>query len=215
MRVLITAGPTREPLDEVRFISNRSSGSMGLALAAAAREAGHAVTLLLGPGPRAADVPAGVACHRFESCADLARLLDVHFGDCDCLVMAAAVADYRLHGDKADKMPRQEGRLLTLTLEPTPDLVAGVTAKRRAGQLVVAFALEPAAVMEQRGLDKLRRKGVDAVVANPLATMESREIRGVLLWRDGRRLTPPGEAALPKPEFARWLWTQLAAGPIP
>lgn len=209
MRVLITAGPTREPLDAVRFISNRSSGSMGLALATAAREAGHAVTLLLGPGPRATDLPSGVACHRFETCAELETLLAEHFQGCDCLIMAAAVADYRLPEAMADKMPRQEGRLLTLTLEPTPDLVAQVTARRRSDQRVIAFALEPAEVMEQRGLAKLQRKAVDAVVANPLATMESGRIEGVLLWRDGRRQTPPGAGPLPKPEFARWLLEQV------
>lgn len=211
MRVLITAGPTREPLDEVRFLSNRSSGAMGLALAQAALEAGHAVTLLLGPGPRDQDVPTGVTCRRFQTCADLQQLLSQAFADCDLLIMAAAVSDYRLPGGaKAQKLARQESGRLTLELEPTPDLVAEVS-RRRTGQRIVAFALEPAEVMEQRAREKLQRKGVDAVVANPLATMDSPHIQAVLFWSDGRRLTPPveGAAALGKLDFARWLLRQL------
>src|SRR5689334_870011 len=98
MKVLITAGPTREPIDAVRFIGNRSSGKMGLALARAAIAAGHRVVLLLGPGPDKSAAPpgappggAGCQTYRFESTAELKQLLEAQFGDCDVLLMAAAV----------------------------------------------------------------------------------------------------------------------------
>ena len=104
-RMLITAGPTHEPIDAVRYIANRTSGRMGVALAEAARDAGWAVTLLL--GPVAVAPPAGVQTVSFESTADLARRLDEHFPDCDVLIMAAAVADYRPRQAREAKLPRK------------------------------------------------------------------------------------------------------------
>ena len=97
MKVLITAGPTREPIDAVRFIGNRSSGKMGIAIARAAAEAGHDVTLLLGPAELPADLAGTerIRVYRFESTAELKQLLEAHFRSCDLLIMAAAVADYR------------------------------------------------------------------------------------------------------------------------
>ena len=112
--MLITAGPTHEPIDAVRYVANRSSGRMGIALAEAARDAGWAVTLLL--GPVATVPPADVRTLSFESTADLARLLDEHFPGCDVLIMAAAVADYRPRRTNQPKLPRQ-GKPLVLELE--------------------------------------------------------------------------------------------------
>jgi phosphopantothenoylcysteine decarboxylase/phosphopantothenate--cysteine ligase len=190
---------------------------MGLALAQAAVEAGHTVTLLLGPGPRPADEPAHPDCTtlRFESAADLRGLLHEHFRGCDVLIMAAAVADYRPRRVPG-KIERVAGQSLTLTLEPVPDLVAEIAATKReteadlqqGGQKIVAFALEEPGHLEQRAAAKMQRKGVDAIVANPLRSMEADTIRSVLLTASGRRLTPPG-GELAKTAFAAWLLEQI------
>ncbi len=219
MRFLITAGPTREPIDEVRFISNRSSGRVGIALAEAAAGAGHEVTLLLGPVLVATTLHEWVRVERFTTTADLERLLAEHFPACDALVMAAAVADYRPIGVRAGKMPRQEGAGgvgdeagddagVMLRLQPTPDLVAGVAATKRPDQRVVAFALEEEATLEARAVEKMRRKQVDAIVANPLATMDSGEIAPTLLTAGGGRESP---GVMAKDAFARWLVDRVAA----
>ena len=172
-QLLITAGPTHEPIDRVRYIANRSSGRMGIALAYAARDVGWNVTLLL--GPVALDPPNDVQVQRFESTADLAHLLDQNFPACDVLIMAAAVADYRPCRVYPAKMPRKAAALV-LELESTPDLVAACAARRRADQYIVGFALEEESHLEARALDKLKRKGLDAIVANPLDTMGAVDI---------------------------------------
>jgi phosphopantothenoylcysteine decarboxylase/phosphopantothenate--cysteine ligase len=204
--MLITAGPTHEPIDAVRYIANRSSGRMGVALAEAARDAGWTVTLLL--GPVSLSPPAGVQMHPFQTTADLAALLDQHFPACDVLIMAAAVADYRLRASRRNKLPR-ESEPLTLTLEPTPDLVAACAARKRPGQRIVGFALEQPAALERHAWEKLRHKQLDAVVANPLATMGSADISATVFTAAGESVRPPlstGAAGRPgKAEFARWL----------
>lgn len=209
MRVLITAGPTREPIDAVRYISNRSSGRLGIALAQSAVAAGHEVRLLLGPGvclPRGG-MAKSCTVERFETAADLGSLLARHFPQCDLLVMAAAVADYRPRmGPRVPKMPRREGHPLVLSLEATPDLVAKMAKGKRKDQRVIAFALEEPAHLEERAAVKLRRKGVDAVVANPLDTMDGRTIESIVLVAGGQRLTP---GPMRKRSFARWLFAHL------
>ena len=206
MHVLITAGPTREPIDEVRFISNRSSGQMGLALAEAAAEAGHDVTLLLGPVLVLASLGERVQVHRFTTTAELEALLGELFPAADLLVMAAAVADYRVTRAAAGKTARSKS--LKIQLEGTPDLVAGVAARKRPDQRVIAFALEEAETLEARARDKMQRKGVDGIVANPLSTMDADRIAGVLLTADGGRHEP---GPMSKPDFARWLIEVLTA----
>ncbi len=212
--MLITAGPTHEPIDAVRYIANRSSGRMGLALAAAARDAGWRVTLALGPVALAE--PAGVAAHRFQTTAELAALLDEHFPRCDVLVMAAAVADYRPRAASAGKLPRGTGPL-TLELEPTPDLVAACAARKRPGQRIVGFALESAQELERRAADKLRRKGLDAIVANPLATMGAADVRATVFTAAGGRVELAADEALSKEDFARrlvaWIESDLLGAP--
>jgi phosphopantothenoylcysteine decarboxylase / phosphopantothenate---cysteine ligase len=183
--ILITAGPTREPIDAVRFISNRSSGKMGLALAAAARAAGWRVTLLAGPGvpvEQAGKTLAGCSILHFNSTADLQQLLDAQFPVHDLLIMAAAVADYRPAAVAAGKLPRAAKKSLVLQLEPTPDLVAALARGKRKDQRIIAFALEEPDGLEERAVEKMRRKGVDAIVANSLSTMESESIAPLLLW---------------------------------
>lgn len=211
-RALITAGPTYEPIDAVRFLGNRSSGRLGVCLAEAARAAGWDVTLLLGPVP--GPPPAGVTTLRFETCADLEALLAEHFPACDLLLMAAAVSDFRPRPVAGAKLPRTAAGLM-LALEPTPDLVAACAARRRGGQRIIGFALEEAGQLELRAREKLRQKGLDAIVGNPLETMGAERIRAVVYAADGQVLAPPGgPAGLEKAEFARWLiaWAGALAG---
>ncbi len=205
MRLLITAGPTHEPLDCVRYIANRSSGRIGIELAAAAACAGHSVTLLLGPGP-AEPTHTRLKTKRFRTTEDLRGLLGLEFPECDALVMAAAVADYRPIASTESPTPAKIKRRdsnLTLTLEPTPDLVAECAKNRVAGQLIVGFALETEENLLESAREKLARKGLDAILANTLDTMESPTIKNArLLTADGCvRLDP----SLSKPDFARWL----------
>ena len=215
--MLVTAGPTHEAIDAVRYLANRSSGRMGVAIAAAAATAGWDVTLLLGP----VDVPppAGVLVKRFRSTADLAALLDANFPPADVLIMAAAVADYRPVQTGAGKLPRQSAGL-RLELEPTPDLVAACATQRRSGQWIVGFALEAPATLETRAVEKLARKGLDAIVANPLGTMGADDVEAVVFTSDGTRHEPPGApGGIDKGAFAQWLvawigqrWTPAEPG---
>jgi phosphopantothenoylcysteine decarboxylase / phosphopantothenate---cysteine ligase len=206
MRILITAGPTREPIDAVRFISNRSSGKMGISIAEAAAKSGHDVTLLLGPVLMHESLRDSMRVYRFGSSADLKQMLEAHFPDCDVLVMAAAVADYRVQQVAEGKIKRDPGTELALRLQPTPDLVQAVASTKRPGQKVVAFALEEPAELETRAVAKMKRKGVDAVVANPLGTMDDKQIHPLWLLADGGREEP---GRMPKPEFAAWLVERL------
>jgi len=204
-RVLITAGPTHEPIDAVRFLGNRSSGRMGIALARAASAAGHSVVLLLGPTSIPVD-DSSVRVVRFRTASDLRELLAIESPNADVLVMAAAVADYRpkplaaLSGGKF----RRSNEPVVLELEPTPDLLAEVSSRRLPGQRLVGFALEPRAAMLESALAKLERKKVDLVVANPLETMDSLEIEGVVVGPGGKAILPP-RVSMPKAEFASWL----------
>lgn len=206
MRILITAGPTREPIDDVRFISNRSSGQMGFALSEAASAAGHDVTLLLGPVLLPPSVADQTSVVRFNTTADLEALLVEHFPKCDVLIKAAAVADYRPSELIKGKTPRGEG--LKIELEPTPDLVAGCAKTKRDDQTIIAFALEAPDVMETRAVEKMRRKKVDAILANPLQTMDASDIEPILFYADGRRDSP---GRMSKAASARWLIDQLPA----
>jgi phosphopantothenoylcysteine decarboxylase/phosphopantothenate--cysteine ligase len=205
-RLLITAGPTREPIDAVRFISNRSSGKLGIALARAADEAGHDVTLLLGPGPATPSLGSLGVVYRFESSAELKQLLEAHWRDHDVLVMAAAVSDYRPLTVHEGKLPRAASGTLTIELQPTPDLSALMAASKRPGQRVIAFALEEPDKLESRALEKMKRKGVDAIVANPLETMDAETISPVWLTRDGQR---DAGGRMSKEEFAKWLLNKV------
>jgi phosphopantothenoylcysteine decarboxylase/phosphopantothenate--cysteine ligase len=185
-RVLVTTGPTREPVDSVRVITNRSSGRMGVALAVAARQLGGDVTVLAGPGVR---VPGGMRFERFESAADLARWLARLAPEADVLWHAAAVADFRPVAVAPGKLDRRKGGL-SLALEAVPDLAAGVPRSGGRPYLVI-FAAEAAAGMEERAARKLADKGADAVVANPIDEpglgMEETRNRAVVLSRLGLR----------------------------
>jgi len=201
MHVLITAGPTREPIDDVRFITNRSSGRMGWSLAQAAATAGHEVTLLWGAGNPLPGTIDGVQVERFERTAELQALMHLHFGDCDVLIMAAAVADY-IPRQVEGKLTRSKGEPLTLTLDPTPDLVAELAKLKRPDQRIVAFALEEPAQLLSRAREKMIRKGVDAIVANPIQTLDSGLIEAHYLTVSG---SVEQQQSMKKDDFASWL----------
>jgi len=163
-RVLVTAGATREELDPVRFISNHSSGRMGFAVAEAALKRGADVTIVA--GATTATPPAGARTVRAFSAEEMRAAVMREVESATVFIAAAAVADYRPAARAQEKM-KKSGSALTLTLEPTPDILAEVSRTRRDGLLVVGFAAETERVVEN-ARDKLKRKNLDAVVANDL-----------------------------------------------
>ena len=161
--VVVTAGATREYLDDVRVITNPSSGRMGVALASAAWIRGARVTLVL--GPTALPAPHGPEVRRVTTTADLAATVTALLDSTDVLLMAAAPADYRARERWAGKRPRGDGTV-TVTLEPTTDVLAAATKGRKAGSVVVGFALETGEGARDRARAKLKRKGADLIVMN-------------------------------------------------
>jgi phosphopantothenoylcysteine decarboxylase/phosphopantothenate--cysteine ligase len=209
-RLLITAGPTHEPIDAVRFIGNRSSGRIGTAIAAEAARRGWSVTLLMGPAP-IVPTDSNINLVRFRTAADLQALLRQHVPAADVLVMAAAVADYRPKVDPqffGGKF-RRKNEELTLQLEPTPDLLAEVAATRRPDQLMVGFALEPRDELLASARAKLERKKIDLVVGNPLETMDSDTIEAIVLGANGFERRTTGK--ITKEDFAPWLMALIEA----
>lgn len=163
MRVLISAGPTREAIDPVRFISNRSTGRMGYALAAASVARGWETVLV--SGPIALCAPEGVfRLVRVETAAEMAEAMKREAGEADLIVMCAAVADYRPKTVSPLKMKKKEERMV-LELEPTEDILLSLGRMKRPDQILVGFAAETDCV-EQYALDKMRRKNLDWIAAN-------------------------------------------------
>jgi phosphopantothenoylcysteine decarboxylase / phosphopantothenate---cysteine ligase len=167
LRVLVTAGGTREPIDSVRYVGNRSSGRMGVALAAEAARRGASVTLI------AANVslpaPAGVRVVEVQTAAELLDAARAEFAEAHVLLMAAAVADFR-PGEPLDEKISKSGRDgLELALEPTEDVLAALAATRTPDQTLVGFAAEHGEGAVERGRAKLERKGLDAVVVNDIS----------------------------------------------
>jgi phosphopantothenoylcysteine decarboxylase/phosphopantothenate--cysteine ligase len=165
-RILVSAGGTREPLDAVRFLGNRSSGRMGVAIAVEARRRGADVTLLA--ANLAVPTPTGVEIVDTPTAAGLAQEALARAVDADVVVMAAAVADYRPAEAIAGKRPK-DAQSWTLELEPTLDVLAEIGTRRRAGQLLVGFAAETGDGGVERARAKLARKGVDLIVHNDVA----------------------------------------------
>jgi len=206
VRVLVTAGPTREPIDAVRVITNRSSGRMGVALALAARDLGAEVRLLAGPGVAA--VP-GLATERFETAAELGRLLDARAREADVVWHAAAVADFRPVAAAPGKLDRRRGGI-DLALQPVPDLAAAMPRAHGRPYLVI-FAAERARDLEESAASKMAAKAADAVVANPIDEpglgMEATRNRALVRTRLGLRRD---FAAQDKEALARELVLALA-----
>jgi len=184
-RVLVTAGPTREPIDPVRVVSNRSSGRMGYRLAEAAWERGAIVTLVSGPVDQPA--PIGVELVRVESTAQLEAAVRAALPAADVLIMAAAPADYRPVAPAPVKRPRQDGPA-TIAMEPTTDILAGSVGLRKKGGVMVGFALETGDAVA-KGQAKLARKQLDLIIVNdalePGAGFEVDTNRVVIVDRDG------------------------------
>jgi phosphopantothenoylcysteine decarboxylase/phosphopantothenate--cysteine ligase len=187
VRFVVTAGPTQEPIDPVRYISNRSSGRMGYAIAEAAIEAGHAVTLISGrvhlePPPDARLVPVTTSDEMYQAVVE-------YITESDVLVMCAAVADYRPATYSEQKIKKQSDRL-TLELLPTRDVLRSLPRDRKF--LVVGFAAETNNI-EKYARKKLHEKNLDLIVANDVSRsdigMESAENEVTILFRDGKTKT--------------------------
>lgn len=164
-RVLVSAGPTQEAIDPVRFLSNRSSGKMGYALASAARERGAQVVLV--SGPTALPAPAGVERVSVRTAEEMSKALALRFGWATVLIMAAAVADFRPARVATDKLKKGKAIPAVLEVEPTEDILEGLAA-RRTSQVLVGFAAETRNLLAH-AQEKLRRKGLDLVVANDVS----------------------------------------------
>lgn len=167
LRVLVTAGGTREPIDAVRYVGNRSSGRMGVALAAEAARRGAEVTLV--GANLAVEAPAGVQLVEVTTAAELERATRTAFATTDVLLMAAAVADFRPAEAANGKIKKGERDDLTVRLEPTTDVLASLAAERRDGQTLVGFAAEHGAGALDHARGKLERKQLDAVVLNDVS----------------------------------------------
>ena len=200
LRVLVTAGGTREPIDSVRYVGNRSSGRMGVALAAEAAARGAEVTLV--GANLAVGAPGGVRTVAVETAAQLQDAVEAEFEHADVLLMAAAVADFRPAGPADDKIKKSGREGLSMELEPTDDVLAGVSARRAPGQTLVGFAAEHGEGGLEHARDKLARKGLDAVVLNDIARadigFDTEENEVTVITGDGERGVPRG----PKREVA-------------
>lgn len=165
MRVLVTAGPTREALDPVRYLTNRSSGKMGYAMAEAFARAGHAVLLV--SGPTALEVPEGVDFLPIETAAEMFEAVRRQIGRMDAAVFAAAVADYR-PAEVSEQKIKKTGETLTLELVRTPDILGSVRGDFGFTGTLVGFAAETRD-LAANAREKLERKGCDLVVANDVS----------------------------------------------
>jgi len=198
LKVLVTAGGTREPIDAVRFVGNRSSGRMGFALAEAAVRRGADVTVV------AANVAlprrAGITYVDVGTAAELAEAAKVGFAQADVLLMAAAVADYRPASAHAGKLKKTEtGGELNLRLERTEDVLSALAAARRRGQVLIGFAAEHGDGALAYAREKLERKGMDAIVlndvSNPRVGFDVSENEVVIVTRDGEHHVPRASKA--------------------
>jgi phosphopantothenoylcysteine decarboxylase/phosphopantothenate--cysteine ligase len=208
LKVLVTAGGTREPIDSVRFVGNRSSGRMGFALADEAAALGAEVTVIaanvgLARTPRVHYVDVATA-------AELQQACEAHFARVDVLLMAAAVADYRPATPADTKLKKEACEELVVALERTPDILSALAAIRRPDQTVVGFAAEHGEGALAHGRDKLARKGLDAVVVNDIARadigFEGAENEVTIVTAAGERHVPRA----PKVEIARAILEAVA-----
>ncbi len=207
-RVLVTAGPTREFFDPVRFLSNPSTGTMGFALAAEAARRGATVTLVA--GPVALETPPGVARVDVTRADEMHAAVQHHAPTADLVVMTAAVADYAPAETHAHKQKKGDGDL-TLALRRTPDILAELGTQKKPGQTLVGFAMETQDGSEH-AMEKLRRKNLDCIVLNvlgePGAGFGPGTNRVTVLYADGHEDALP---LLPKPDVARLLLDRFAA----
>lgn len=165
-KILISAGPTREKIDPVRFITNRSSGKMGYALAGNAVK--YADEVVLVSGPVALEVPENVRCIKIESAAEMAQAMFSESSDADLIIMCAAVADYRPKFVHTSKMKKSDGDL-TLVLERTEDILQTLGKNKKPSQIIAGFAAETDDIL-QNAQSKLERKNLDFIIANDVSS---------------------------------------------
>lgn len=194
-RVLITAGPTREYLDPVRYLSNDSSGQMGFALASAAFHLGFKVDLIA--GPVALPAPRGVRRTNIRCARQMREAVFKLAGQADIIIMAAAVADWRPAKFSKTKI-KKKGRSASISLVQNPDILEELGHNRRAHQVIAGFALETDN-LEQNARKKLRDKGCDWIIANSSRAIGAKSGRALLIGRNGRRIALP---QLPKKDLA-------------
>ncbi len=208
VHLLITAGPTREPIDPVRYLSNRSSGRMGYALAQAALEAGHAVTLISGPVNLPA--PEGAQLVPVQSAQDMHEAVRQHLAACDAAIFSAAVADYRPVQVAAQKIKKHDDELV-LRLERTPDILGATRSEFGYRGVLVGFAAETENLIAH-AQDKLRRKQCDLIVANDVSRagigFDSEENEVTLCLPDGQTQPLPRRSKL---EIARCIISKVEA----
>lgn len=197
-RILITAGPTRAAIDDVRFLTNASSGRMALGLVKAARAAGHEVTVV--SGPVAVDYPGGVEVVRVTTTAEMLAACLERLPQVDGVIAAAAPCDFEPAKRIAGKIPRR-GTTLVLRLKPTVDVIATVARKARGNQWMVAFALEPEAD-PRRALEKITTKRCDLIVVNDLSAIDATETAVTVYDRTHARV---GDKTGTKAAVSRWL----------
>lgn len=208
VNVLVTAGGTREPLDPVRFLGNRSSGKMGYALAEAAKSMGADVTLV--SGPTALETPRGVQLVMVETAQEMEREVSTLAPACSVVVMAAAVADFSPALASGEKIKKLGKDILTIELKRTPDILRGLGENKRPGQILVGFAAETEGLREH-ARKKLEEKNLDLIVANDVSSrgsgFESDYNQAVLLFRDGREVKL---SLMPKRDLASLVWLEVS-----
>jgi len=193
-KVIVTAGPTREQIDPVRYISNPSSGKMGIAMAEAARALGGDVTLL--HGPISSELPAHLNPVKFQSAEDLFELIRAH-ADADVVIMAAAVADFRPETRGEQKIKKEKAET-TLKLKPNPDSLAWLGKQKKSGQVLIGFAMETEN-LEENALKKLKKKNLDWICANDLTgdgTGFEHETNHITLFGDNIREEFKGDKSI-------------------
>jgi len=189
IRCLVSAGPTREYFDPVRYVSNPSSGRMGYAIAEAAAEAGWTVDLVSGPTSLPEPEHPDILFYPVETGEEMFRQIDALFDPCDILIMTAAVCDMRPKQPRIKKV-KKEDMQMTVEFEPVPDILKTMAARKQPGQTVVGFAAETDRV-EDYALGKLQAKKLDWICANKVggadSAFESEQNKLIVLGKDGQR----------------------------
>ncbi|MEC9411630.1 MAG: bifunctional phosphopantothenoylcysteine decarboxylase/phosphopantothenate--cysteine ligase CoaBC [Pseudomonadota bacterium] len=204
-QVVITAGPTYEPIDPVRFIGNRSSGKMGFAIAQAAKEAGAKVTIIAGPVQLA--TPTAVRRINVETTEEMALAVEDSLDACDIFISCAAVSDYRPIQVQQEKIKKNSEQSIQIELEPTIDIVSTVTNRHNKPSFVVGFAAETQNLTEY-AKSKLARKKLDMIAANLVGENQGFAVDDNalhIIWTDGEQTLP----LMPKTQLARELMTLI------
>ena len=205
-KILVTAGPTREKIDAVRFISNYSSGKMGYALAEEAIKMGAEVTLIT--GPVSTNLPASAKVINIESTEDLHKAVEKEFSKHDCLIMAAAPADFQPGNSTNQKIKRSDSKF-TLSLKPTVDILQSLNDGKRKGKVVVGFALETDQAIPN-ALKKLKDKNLDAIILNTPSKNTGFNTDTNQVSFIGRNKKPENWPLLKKSEVARRILEKIA-----